>query len=76
MARKTVDVSWLRDKANDFLRDSADNMRDERKGVAALLESALFETGNYKGFSYRISEWDEVAGELKVGYDSSRRYYY
>lgn len=50
--RKTIDILMLRDMANDYIRNVKDDMVKEREGVAALLESALHETGNYKGFRY------------------------
>jgi hypothetical protein len=56
MARKTINIDDLRIKANDMLLHSADNMRGERRGMMTLLEHALHETGNYKGFYYLSRE--------------------
>lgn len=74
--RKTLKVAWLRDKVNTFLMSSTDDMRKERLGMAAVLEAALFETDNYKGYSYLSSEWDEEGQKLREGYDDSRRCYH
>jgi hypothetical protein len=68
MTRKTVSVEFLKDKANTFLRTSADEMVGERYGISALLESALFESNNYKGFKYLASEFDD--------HDETRRMYF
>lgn len=63
-ARKTVDVSFVREKVNSYLRytdrfaieGTADKTAVEWKGIrygqCALLETILHETGNYKGFGY------------------------
>lgn len=74
MSRKTVDVDSLRIKANGLF---AINALDQsfRAGVAAIVESVLFETGNYKGYSYLHSELTED-GFLKADYDSYRRFYH
>lgn len=73
--RKTVDVSELRDKANEFLAYSDPEMVGMREGVAALLEYTLHSTGNYNGFSYLPTEWDGDLQRLRDGYDDSRRKY-
>jgi len=52
MARKTIDLERLRDMANAALRDSVDDYREQRDGIAFLLERALHESGRYRGFSY------------------------
>lgn len=73
MARKTVSVEWLKQKTNSFLAHSADEMAAERKGMFALLESALHETGNYRGFNYLPSQW---SGDVLAIHDETRRFYY
>lgn len=74
MARKTIDVSAVKDRANTMLY--VQSTPDARRAVAVLLESVLMATGNYKGFKYHDTEWDETAGKLRDGYDDTRRYYY
>jgi hypothetical protein len=71
MARKTIEVGKVLRIANTFL--AAKNTRpDEREGVAALLETMLFETGNYQGFRYL--EGADYPGETDgLG---SRRFYF
>jgi len=60
MARKTFDVSTMVDEANDMLKKSASDMVEFRKGVSAMLERVLHDTGNYKG--YRSLYDNEVDG--------------
>jgi hypothetical protein len=76
MARKTVSVEYVKERANTFLATSDDSMAGMRRGMAALLESVLFETGNYKGFRYLSTEWDESTETLREGYDDTRREYH
>lgn len=70
MARKTVDVDWLKAKVNYFLEHSHEMglSPDKRLGAAAVLELVLHETDNYKGFNY-INGWTP-------GVDESRRRYF
>lgn len=75
MSRKTIEIETLRKNANTFLADSADEMVGERRGIALLLERALFETMNYKGFVYLSSEWDDATDSLRDGFDDTRRSY-
>ena len=51
MARKTVDVSFIRNHVNGFLADSTVDS-SARQAMMTILEDVLFETGNYHGFSY------------------------
>jgi len=89
MARKTYDVAKLVDTANHMLALPADHGREEaltpqfRWGVIQMVESALFATGNYRGFRYLSSELvgpDEPhvpnTTYLRIGYDETRRAYY
>jgi hypothetical protein len=67
--RKTVDVEWLRKKANEALEVPGKYANAEwRHGVAYLLEIVLFETKNYKGFSFQ----DGNAGRT----DASKKNYF
>jgi len=51
--RKTIDVAELISMTNEVLRDSMGPRDIEwRRGLIYILESALFKTGNYKGFKY------------------------
>lgn len=82
MARKTVEVSKVVSIANKMLENTGDDDTQLRLGVSALVESVLFETGNYKGFNYLESEFkpasEQSLGEspLKENYDDSRRQYH
>ena len=71
MARKTIEVGKILKMANAFLA-AKNTTADEREGVCALLETVLFETGNYMGFRYlEGSDYPEEFDGL-----GSRRYYY
>lgn len=81
MARKTIEVKVVLERANTFLA-AADSFTKEgidpasqRFGLIALLENILFGTGNYEGFRYQQSELKED-GTLRDGHDDSRRWYY
>jgi hypothetical protein len=50
--RKTVDVAELVNLTNQFLLNSADELRGERQGVASFLEQVLHRCGAYVGFGY------------------------
>ena len=61
MARKTIEVSALRESVNRALNDKnalefqEENFRQPeayRMGMAAVLEDALIESGQYRGFQY------------------------
>jgi hypothetical protein len=67
MARKTIEVGKLIAFTNNFLK-AKNTTADEREAVASMLETVLFETGNYKGFRYLDTDETEGAG--------SRRYYF
>lgn len=82
MAKKTIEVEWLRERVNFVLargdmRWVADKRPDQayRMALASLLEAVLNDTGNYHGFGYQGSEIDDDH-ELKPDYDDSRRVYY
>lgn len=80
MARKTVDVESLRERANSILATSHDDLAEKRRGVIALLEAALFSVDNYHGYRFLPSEFlpaEEQTSEsvLREGYDETRRYY-
>lgn len=77
MARKTVDVQAVKELANRTLASTATFLDPSyRNGVIGMVESVLHNTGNYKGFKYLPSEWDENTGSLRVGYDDTRRQYF
>lgn len=50
--RKTIEVKSIKERVNKFLKESKDEQIAERHAQASLLDSILFETGNYKGFMY------------------------
>lgn len=74
-SRKTIDVSYIRDAANYFLENSAPELVANREATANLPESALHETGNYKGFRYLDAKWRQVAPFDLISGDESRRFY-
>lgn len=75
MARTTVNVlDWL-DKANTFLKNSPDEQRERRLGVASLLEAILHETKNYAGFIYLPDVVKNSGTPEQVITDDSRRHY-
>jgi len=49
--RKTVNVEWLKDKANTLLANP-DLLMEEKLGVIAMIEMVLLETDNYNGFRF------------------------
>ena len=52
MPRKTIEISRLIEKGNEFLLNTADEMQLERDALMIFLFDILHETGNYKGFRY------------------------
>lgn len=64
--RKTINVEWVRGRANRYLADCPELSADTRKGICSMVEGILMETGNYKGFRYL----DGYPCE-----DETRRYY-
>jgi hypothetical protein len=55
MARKTVNVDELKTRVNDMLANSTCSA-EMRYGMCNVIELALMETGNYKGFGYLTAE--------------------
>ncbi len=82
MARKTVPVTRVVHLANKMLENTSTVDKQLRLGICALVESVLFETDNYKGFSYLQSEFkpvdEQLQGEspLRENYDDTRRRYF
>jgi hypothetical protein len=64
-SRKTVDVAYLLDTVNHALANSVECYDERRSGMISLLESALHESGNYKG--YRYLHEDEIPSGGKPG---------
>lgn len=81
MARKTITVAEILDTANRAL--AAEWSTEEgRRAIIFMLEYTLHATGNYKGFSYLPSEYEEDPAKfapgtthLRIGYDNTRRAY-
>jgi hypothetical protein len=63
--RKTIEISKLVEMANGILQNSGSEYSDIRQGTMNLVESALFETKNYKGFRY-LDE-TEVSADSRPG---------
>ena len=76
MARKTIDVQRLKERANVMLANSADDMHEGRIAIALLLEWVLMDTGNYHGFRYLPGVIDFTTDPPSVIGDDTRRNYY
>ncbi len=53
MARKTIEIETLKNLVNDILANTTNDFgptRDIRRGAMNVLEAALHNTGNYRGF--------------------------
>ena len=82
--RKTVEVKYVLDSANAYLRLTPDEHTEGRMAVANLLESVLMATDTYRGFGYIKSNFDkdgiyqdnEPVRYNKGETDESRRQYY
>lgn len=72
MARKTVEVKWLKDETNKFMALSEDDWGERRLGMASLLEHALHHSGNYRGYTYL--NVDDTTEPPTIP-DESRRFY-
>jgi len=79
MARKTISVQYLRDKVNfalanpDRANEDPAAARFYRCGLASVLELALHESGNYRGFGYH--NVDHTVDPPVIP-DETRRIYY
>lgn len=67
MSRKTIEVGKILKLANHVLANP-NSTPDEREGICSMIETVLFETGNYNG--YRYLDTDEIEG------NGSRRHYF
>lgn len=71
MPRKTCPVDSIVGRANQLLKLEGDSFTPEfRFGVIAMVEGALFQTDNYKGYRYLGSEF------FQEGFDDTRRFYH
>ena len=52
MHRKTIEISYIISKGNEFFLHSADDMEFERRSLMGFITDILHETGNYNGFRY------------------------
>tara|TARA_S200002703_G_C3675012_1_gene207303 strand:- start:166 stop:438 length:273 start_codon:yes stop_codon:yes gene_type:complete len=69
MSRKTIRVETVIDWANNYLATTDDQHSERRRGVLAMLDTILHETGNYQGFRYITNlETDHTPG---VRYDEN-----
>lgn len=72
MATKTIRISKVIDIVNFRLAESTCNA-DVRQGMCVVIEAILFDTGNYKGYSYLNTA--KHPGYNKPGHDETRRKY-
>ena len=61
-AKKTIEVSEIKSRANTMFELSLPSLTNERKAIATFVEGLLHKTGNYRGFNYLPSESDIHAG--------------
>lgn len=87
--RKTVSVEFLKDYVNKSLAHEF-GTKEQRHGMCLVLETALMETGNYRGFQYldarqvppghapgvNMDERFEDYDTRFEGCDDSRRFYF
>ena len=70
--RKTIDLAYIKLKANTVLRDSEDAYADGRRHIQSFVEDILMKTDSYAGFAYLTKdeaapgkshgiEWSEAA---------------
>lgn len=71
MARKTIDVEYMKAWVNTMLMGDDPKMKDFRFGICITIEEMLMKTRNYKGYSLL----DYNPDTKEVG-DSSRRRYF
>ena len=78
MARKTVPIALILERANHFLANSDDNQREQRLGVASFLETLLHSADAYAGFGYlpAAKSQTDIDGNGWNAEDDSRRNYY
>ena len=79
MARKTIEIETVKQKVNNFLSESKDEMKGGRVALCVFVETILHETENYKGFSYIEGRGiiRDTTGNNNHQYpDDTRRYYY
>lgn len=84
--RKTVDVQTVKNSVNTALNNwkfqnefmGAETAQAYRQGICSVLDTVLYETGNYRGFQIT----DPNAKRTEIGYlvdgehdDSIRNYY-
>lgn len=76
MPRKTIEVSRIKELANNMLLHTGDEWEEGRRFVQTFTEVILMETRNYKGFQSLTEEELETSerGKSLVGSDSRVRY--
>ncbi len=74
MTRKTISVSKALAFANQTLA-APDTTPDGREAVCELIESILFESGQYAGFRYLEQEMHEDGTVKTLGSGSRRKYF-
>jgi hypothetical protein len=52
MARKTVELAYIVERGNYFLKHSEDEQREQRLGVCSMVELALHKANAYGGYSH------------------------
>jgi hypothetical protein len=83
-ARKTVEITTIREKANAFFANSKNELAGERKTLQMFVADLLMNTGNYRGFNY-LEKHHVVLGQSfgvdhssvpPVFYDESRIFFH
>jgi hypothetical protein len=52
--KKTILVQELKEMVNQGILDSRDDYKENRAGMAWLIEKVLIETNNYRGFRHLV----------------------
>lgn len=78
--RKTIEITKILDRANNFLRDSSNEEYIRRMAISEFVETLLFMANAYAGYSYLASakvNYDAIKrGECFEAEDDSRRFYH
>ena len=74
MSRKNTSVAELLEQANNMLRND-DFSQDVKQGICMLLEDALSNSNNYKGYSHNeLDRSEDGTYEVTPGTNYSRCY--
>jgi hypothetical protein len=72
-ARTTVDVSYIKDRANHFFRETADNQLESRSTLFCFVSTILMDANAYKGFSYLRAQDVPSGHSFGIIFDESEK---